>query len=108
MSKPAHSLDIPSDPRVRRAWIAFKLQEAGSSFRALAAKLGCTPQALSMVAGGATAARLEAELAAAIGLTDRQLFPEHFDKSGRRLLRTSFLKRKGLASTFNVKSAGAA
>ncbi len=108
MSNVAPILDIPTDPRVRQAWISFQLKVRGLSLRQLAKRLRCSPQALSFVAGGATAAKLEEALAQAIDLTPQQLFPEHYDKAGRRIPRTRELKRRGRGAGCNVKSGEAA
>jgi lambda repressor-like predicted transcriptional regulator len=78
---------IPTNPRARRAWVIFKLHSAGSSFAEIAKREGVARQAIGMALTSPNS-HLEEAIAKAIGLTARQLFPERFDASGRRLFNT--------------------
>ena len=78
-------LDIPEKPVERRAWIHFRLKATGTSFRSLAKKLGCSPQALHCAASGLPSSHLERALADAIGVQAELLFKEHYAPDGSRI-----------------------
>lgn len=78
------ALEVPKDSRERQGWVLFQLKLRGESFASVGAKIG--------VSRGAVRACLtqpsfnvEKALAAALGLTVRQLFPERYDVKGKRL-----------------------
>ncbi|RJF94843.1 hypothetical protein D3874_03240 [Oleomonas cavernae] len=92
------TLDIPKNPAERRAWILYRLKCKGSNFRALARELGCSHQAISIAAGGMPSRHIELALAARIGVRQQELFPEHYDKNGRRLPLARSTERIGKGS----------
>lgn len=91
--------DIPHDPRRRRLWIIFQLQSKGKSLSSLAGDEGVSQQAISASAAGNGSSHLQEALAAAIGVTARDLFPEHFDSNGDRLRKPRKPQRKSLQKT---------
>lgn len=84
---------VPANPRARRAWVIFHLHSVGSSFREIAAREGVSHQAVSACLTQPNS-HLEDAIARAIGLTARELFPERFDVSGRRLFNTRMPQRE--------------
>jgi lambda repressor-like predicted transcriptional regulator len=76
--------DPPKDPAERREWIKGQLRLKGFSLRRLATQEGVCPQA---VCGALShpSSHLEEVIAAPLGMTARQLFPERFDAKGNRL-----------------------
>lgn len=91
--------DIPHDPRKRRLWIIFQLQSKGKSLSSLAGDEGVSQQAISASAAGNGSSHLREALAAAIGVTAQDLFPEHFDVCGNRLRKPRKPQRKSLQKT---------
>ena len=85
MSAAKSFLDIPTHPAERRAWILFRLKAKALSFRAVAKKNGCSPQALHDAARGVPMLRLERALAEAIDVDPIVLFPEHYAADGTRI-----------------------
>lgn len=95
MSKNTASLDIPKRPTERKQWILFQLKLKGSSWRALAKELGCTHQAVAWAAAGNASLEIEQAIAAKIGVSHVDLFPEHFDERGVRVPLARSRQRKG-------------
>lgn len=78
---------IPADPARRAQWIIAELKLSGSSLAAIATELGCSRQA------GALALRMgslrwEVAIAAKLRRPVQDLFPDRYDATGRRLVRT--------------------
>ena len=114
MSAAKPVLDIPEKPAERRAWILYRLKAGGTGFRALSRQHNCAPQSLADVARGKPMLRLEKVLAAAIGVSEKALFPEHYAKDGSRIPRVRpQTDKSGLTHTLaghscNVKNVEAA
>jgi len=70
-------------PRERRKWVLFQLHLRGESFASIGAELGITRNSVSQ-ALDLPSARVERALAAKLGVTPAALFPERFDRNGRR------------------------
>lgn len=81
------TLDLPANPSARSAWLSFQLKVRGLSISALARRHDVSSQALGAVMTKPSA-RLERIVAEVLGLKPRQLFPERYDRRGRRLIRT--------------------
>ena len=87
MSIEPSTLDVPKNPTERRAWVCYQLRLRGESLSAIARRIGVSTQAVSNAL--MTPSRdIEQAIAEAIGLTPEQLFPEWFDATGKRLVRT--------------------
>lgn len=75
---------VPRDPFARHGWIVQALRSRGVSLSALSIQAGYTrtyfQQALHRPLVTA-----EAAIAQALGLTPQQIWPERFDRAGRRL-----------------------
>ncbi len=93
MTKDRTTLDIPKNPAERRAWVVYQLRIRGLSLKALGHEVGVTQQAMSAALTGPNF-HLEPVIAAALGLTAQQLFPERFTPSGRRIGHTRPPMRK--------------
>lgn len=78
------TVSVPKNPAERRVWIPSQLRLLGTSLRRLAAEEGVSPQAMSN-ALNLSSSHLETVIAAALGLTAQQMFPERFDAAGNRL-----------------------
>ncbi len=83
----SHPIPIPNDAARRAQWIIGELKLAGSSLAAIALELNCSRQA------GALALRMgsqrwEAAIASKLGRSLHELFPDRYDKTGRRLRQT--------------------
>jgi Ner family transcriptional regulator len=76
--------DVMRDPPKRRAWIIFQLSLKGLSMAAVGREAGVGRQAVYRVFD-AQYPRMEQVLATALGVTPQFLFPERFDKDGKRL-----------------------
>lgn len=74
----------------------MQLRLRGWSWRAVARDLGVSPQAVQHTASGRPSVPIERSLAARLGVTPQQLFPEHWSPEGRRIPveRTSLHKAK--------------
>lgn len=83
---------VPANPTTRYHWVRYRLVDAGSNFADLAAENGVSVQAVCN-ALRQPSARLEDAIAAKIGLTAREIFPERFDADGNRLSRPRKWKR---------------
>ncbi len=81
------TLKIPTNPAARRAWLVFKLRELGLSVRRLAAQEGVSSSAI-LQAMNLPSSYMEALIARTLGVQPRDLFPERFDSSGRRIIPT--------------------
>lgn len=81
---PVNPDDVPRDPFARHGWIVQALRSRGVSLSALSVQAGYTrtyfQQALHR-----PLATAEAAIAQALGLTPQQVWPERFDRAGRRL-----------------------
>ncbi|QPC44481.1 helix-turn-helix domain-containing protein [Kaustia mangrovi] len=86
----------------------FQLRIRGLSTRRLAAREGCSRQAISAAATGFGSSHLEEALAHAIDLTPQKLFPEHYDANGQRIGWTRVPNRSGHKAQGNVKTTDAA
>lgn len=93
MSRAPATLNIPKNPAVRREWISFHLRCLGLSYRELARREGVSHQAVSAAALGGGYRHLQETIAAAIGHTPQDLWPELYDDHGERLGRTREPKR---------------
>lgn len=100
------SSDIPKRPRIRGAWIVFRLRVAGSSLTAIAAEQGVTTPAMSDAIANGSSERLERAVAEKLHLPVQKLFSERYDASGCRL--RSQRKRTTTAKLRNVKGQEAA
>jgi|GEM_PF-1562015 len=83
MANDKTTLDIPENPAERRAWVIYQLHIRGKSLRRLAAREGVTKQAMS-AALVVPNSHLDPVIAAEIGLTAQELFPERFIGNERR------------------------
>lgn len=86
MSSDTSTLPIPSEPHQRRKWIIYQLQSRGLTLAAIGGELGVIRQAVSD-ALIRPSARIEEAIAAKLGTTPQELFPERFDSDGHRLHR---------------------
>jgi len=107
MSTAIATLNIPKNPAQRRVWICGELRLRGTSLRRLAQKEKVSHQAMS-AALVTSSSHLQAVIAAALGLTPQQLFPEYFDRSGNRLNLTREPQRNTGRPGRNVESGEAA
>lgn len=103
----AETRHVETNPVSRPFWVHYKLREIGSSVTAIAAEQGCSSQAVSMALHFGNSASLEAAIAAKLGLTARQLFPERFDASGNRY-RFPLLRKISTARRASARSNGVA
>lgn len=87
MSPPTGTINLPQNPSARRAWLTYQLRLRGLSIAALAREVGVSREALSN-AMNAPSSHLEEAIAAALATKPQLLFPERFDRRGRRLSRT--------------------
>lgn len=78
--------NVPKDLRARRAWVIFQLRCKGLNLTVLAEQEGVSRQVMAKCLTTPNA-RAEDVVAAAIGLTAPELFPERFDSAGERLFR---------------------
>ena len=69
--------EIIGDPGMRREWIKFQLRIHGSSFAALAAELGVTPQAVKDVFNHPYP-KMQRAIAAKIGVRPEMIWPERY------------------------------
>lgn len=101
-------LDVPKNPVARRAWILYQFRIRGLSGRQIAREQGVSPQTVSQSMMGTGSSHLQDVIAAAIGLTPQQLFPEKFDGSGCRLGNVRPPNRTTREDAGNVENRGAA
>ena len=76
--------DVPQDATERRAWVVINLRARGLSLRGLSVRDGHSGNYYNN-ALYRPLYPAEIAIAEALGLTAPQLFPERFDRSGRRL-----------------------
>ena len=107
MPTPVSLDEIPRDPIIRRAWVSFQLKIRGKSLASIADELGVKRQAISG-ALDAPSHRGEAALAAALDVEPQDLFPERYDTTGRRIVRTHERKASTPPASRNVEKRGAA
>jgi len=84
MSIPKGDKTIPSDARERAAWVIYQLSLKGTSLRQLGKKHGWTGRAVGNALRHPSFPQEQA-IAAALGMDVKQLFPERYDSTGRRL-----------------------
>lgn len=101
---PIQISDIPKEPAKRRAWVQMQLRWRGESFSSLARQHGVSREAVSQ-ALLIPSYSLECAIAKALGLDARDLFPERYDASGRRLHRVLAQKVNTAKSRRNVNRA---
>lgn len=101
------TLTVPKEPAFRRAWLVYQLKLRGLSLRELGRREGVSYESIASTMVSPNA-HLEPVIAKALGLTVRQLFPERFDNTGRRLHRTRERQRSRAAERGNIKAGGAA
>jgi len=107
MTNDLTTVNIPKNPAERRVWICGQLRLKGKSLRRLAAQNGVSQQAMSAALLNSSS-HLEPVIAAAIGLTAKQLFPERFGADGNRLSHTREPQRSTAPKGRNVKEGRAA
>ncbi|WP_119304998.1 helix-turn-helix domain-containing protein [Dongia deserti] len=107
MTTPINTNDIPKEPAHRRAWVIYQLKLRGMTLRRLAFKIGVNPNAVQN-ALALPSSHIEREIAKALGVTAKQLFPERFGPNGERLHVTKPPKRIRASSGRNVQVSGAA
>jgi len=100
------TLDVPKNPAERRGWVCYQLRLRGSSLTRIAKEEGVSLQAVSN-ALMMPSSFIEPAIAAALGLTVEQLFPERFDAMGQRLAHTRQVKRSTVTGHGNVQKGGA-
>lgn len=83
-SPPKSGASVPRDPRARHIWIGAALRLAGSSFADIARDLDITPQAVQQ-ATRMSNRRAQEAIAAKIGMSVRELFPEWYRPDGTRI-----------------------
>ena len=76
-----------ADPRARWELIKAALSEKGLSLRTVAKRLGVCPTAVSQAAI-LPSERIEQAIALALGASPATLFPDRYDETGRRTVRT--------------------
>ena len=86
MSTRLGAMNIPSDPFERRAWVLYQLARRRLTQAEIARRVGVSRQAVNL-ALTAPSARIERAIAEAIGVTVEDLFPERYDRTGRRRIR---------------------
>lgn len=94
---------------MRRAWILYQFRIRGLSLRSFAKEQGVSHQSVSAATnGGGASSHLQEAIAAAIGLAPRQLYPELYDATGKRLGNVRPPNRITRDETGNVEKRGAA
>lgn len=78
---------IPTEPRERQGWVLFQLKLMGESFASVGREMGVSHTSVRQ-ALTEPSFEIEKALAAKLGVTVRQLFPERYDTKGRRLHQT--------------------
>ena len=98
---------VPADPRERAQWIIGQLKLRGLSLRGLARLHGWKP---SNVSGALRIPNYPAEkaIAKALGTTPAVVFPDRYDRKGRRLHRVVGLKDSRGSAGGNVEGVEAA
>lgn len=104
MSSLTTTLPVPKEPGFRRAWLVYQLRLRGWSLAELARQEGVNYEALARTMVEPNS-HLEPIVARVLGTTVQELFPERFDKNGRRLHRTR--ERSRARQPRNSKAGGA-
>lgn len=107
MTTETSTLDIPQNPASRRGWIIWQLRNRGWSLSRIALQEGVSVQAVSS-ALMVPSSHLQRVIADLLDLTPQQLFPEFYDRTGRRLGRTRDPQRITRSSSRNVEEEKAA
>jgi Ner family transcriptional regulator len=94
-----------TDARERNVWVQAQLRLAGTSFAAIARVHGWSRRAVSQAMTSASHPQ-EKAIAAALGVTQEQLFPERYDQEGNRLHQVR--QHTGRGGADNVKTDRAA
>lgn len=81
---PMTTLPTFADPRERTIWVQAQLKLAGTSFAAIGRANGWSRRAVAAAMTNACDPQ-EKAIAAALGVTQQQLFPERYDRTGKRL-----------------------
>jgi len=99
--------NIPADPRERSIWIQAQLKLLGSSFAAVGRKAGLGRYSISrcVLVPHHSA---ELALAAELGIPLKTLFPERYDRRGKRLHAIRGPKSSDTPNTRNVEDREAA
>lgn len=105
MSTLTTTLQVPKEPGFRRAWLVYQLRLRGWSLAQLASQEGVNYESLARTMVEPNS-HLEPIIARVLGTTVEELFPERFDKTGRRLHRTREPSRARRPR--NIKAGGAA
>jgi lambda repressor-like predicted transcriptional regulator len=101
MSTVITTKDVPKDAAERRHWVIYQLRRRGTSLHRIALKNGVSDQAVQN-ALMFPSSHLEREIAKALGLKARELFPERFDESGQRINQTRPQQRSTGSKRGNV------
>lgn len=99
---------IPKHPIRRRSWIVGELHAKGITLAELARENGLSGSALSHAARGLPNNNAEAIIAKALGIKQADLFPEHYNDAGRRIVFVRRRKDTRSARAAEVKSTVAA
>ncbi|WP_341893847.1 helix-turn-helix domain-containing protein [Ferrovibrio terrae] len=102
------TLVVPKNPVERRIFIKLQLELRGLSFAAIARQRGVARVTVSKTAAGAPSAPLQAALAEAIEMPVEVVFPERFDRNGRRVTPVRSRQDSRYASGAHGQSAEAA
>lgn len=97
---------IPKTEPLRREWIKFQLRAMGTSLAKLAREQGVSRQA-AVNALTKPYPKLEAAIAAAIGLEPRTIWPERYDSSGTPNRRRGRLKKSVYMNTNTAREPSA-
>ncbi len=73
-----------TDTRARSIWVQAQLKLAGTSFAAIGRAHGWTRRAVAAAMTNACDPQ-EKAIAAVLGVSQRDLFPERYDRTGKRL-----------------------
>lgn len=93
MSATNSTLSPPKNPAERRAWVIYQLRIRGTNLLRLSKQHGVSASAMQ-AALMVPSSHLERVIADALGLPVEKLFPERFDRDGRRLHLTRAPARK--------------
>lgn len=100
-------VDTLKNPADRRGWIIWQLRKRGWSLSRIALQEGVSVQAVSS-ALMVPSSHLQRVIADLLDMTPQQLFPEFYDRAGRRLGRTRDPQRTTRQSSRNVEEEKAA
>ena len=99
--------DVPKEPAIRRAWVLFQLRIRGWSLGLIADEIGVSRTTLRSALLEPSFPSEQA-IAKKLGLQVKDLFPERFDHTGRRLYRTRTIDPSRRGSRRNADSKGVA